>query len=264
MGKLAIIILSSDTIEILENLYTSIVQHVKCDFNIYLGYNSLKSRDIVEKLSIDNFGDRIKIVYYDYYNFAKINNDIVNNHLLDEDKILFCNNDIVLRDNIVDNISVILDKNDKIGTVGCRLVYDNETIQHDGQYVLVDTNNRFLGVSHLNLHQPNIDNISTYREVAGNTFALCGTTRKNFDLIGGLNEKYIKCFEDVEFNLALQQKGLMNVICPSKYWAWHKESFSRKLENASYVEHSDIIKIANFINNNFNNLNNKIFYKKRQ
>lgn len=262
MKRIAIITLSSDTFSVLIKLLDSIVEFVSCDYKFYLGYNSPNNHDEVLRVVHDRLGDKAKVIFYDHYNFSKLNNDIVRNHLEGEEKILFCNNDIVFRDRVVDNISYVLENNDNIGTVGCRLVYENGLIQHDGQYVLIDkTTGLFRGVSHLKLNESNIDNEKDYRLVSGNTFALCGTTRNNFDLVGGLNEEYLKCFEDVEFNLELYKKGLDNIICPSKYWAYHLESYSRKKEKGPYVEPEDVWMISDYTNKNFNDTNNQIFIK---
>ena len=48
-----------------------------------------------------NLHNNISLIEYDYYNFAKINNDVVKNHVTNEyEFLLFCNNDIMLLNNI--------------------------------------------------------------------------------------------------------------------------------------------------------------------
>ena len=46
--------------------------------------------------------NNITLIEYDYYNFAKINNDVVKNHVTnDYEFLLFCNNDIKLLNNVM-------------------------------------------------------------------------------------------------------------------------------------------------------------------
>mgnify|MGYP000085323662 CR=1 FL=1 len=43
----------------------------------------------------------VNLIEYDYYNFAKINNDVVKHHITNEyEYLLFCNNDIKLLNNV--------------------------------------------------------------------------------------------------------------------------------------------------------------------
>ena len=121
--------------------------------------------------------------------WAKINNDVVFNHITkDHDAILFCNNDITIVNNsTIDRMYEVYLKNKKIiGTVGCRLLYPNNTIQHDGQtFVLpIDLHNpdrpknideNIIAFTHRLLHKSHNDNPRpSPRIVAGNTFALYG------------------------------------------------------------------------------------------
>ncbi len=94
----------------------------------------------------------IKLIEYDYYNFAKINNDVVKNHIGDHyEFLLFCNNDIKLLNNVIYGMMKVFKDNVKTGTVGCRLHYGNNTIQHGGIFGLLNKNKIF-GVSHINLN----------------------------------------------------------------------------------------------------------------
>lgn len=58
--------------------------------------------------------DKVKLVRYDYYNFAKINNDVVKNHVsADTELLLFCNDDIYLLNDALSRVVEIYNKNKK-------------------------------------------------------------------------------------------------------------------------------------------------------
>jgi GT2 family glycosyltransferase len=80
--------------------------------------------------------------------------------------------------------------------------------------------------------------------------------RKNvFNKIGGYNENYTTCFEDVELNLSIRLNGLKNYYDGSLV-AYHYESQTRgKNNDNSHGEYSDYTKILiPFIEDNHNKL----------
>ena len=122
------------------------------------------------------------------------------------------------------------------GTVGVRLMFKNNLVQHCG-FKLVK------GLpSHLLYKQPcpkKYDGkvVATF----GNTGAFMLTSKELWDKIGGLNEKYERCFEDVEYNFSCLSNGKRNkthcgAVC------WHYESATRK--NAPLM--SDVKKLLGF------------------
>ena len=90
---------------------------------------------------------------YDYYNFAKINNDVVKNHVSeDTELLLFSNNDIKVLNNAISQMVEVYLKNKKgIGTIGARLHFEDNTIQHGGIVTFLGQNNNgkySVGLSH--------------------------------------------------------------------------------------------------------------------
>ena len=59
--------------------------------------------------------------------------------------------------------------------------------------------------------------------VIGNTGAFLMMRKADFLKVGGFNEKYVHCLEDVELNLNILKLGKNNV-CDASTWAWHAES----------------------------------------
>lgn len=258
--KLAIIILSGDTPEILFKCLESIKQNIRAEYRIYIGYNG-KSAVIEHDLRtflVNNFEPAFfKLIKYDFYNFSILNNDIIRNHLDSEiDYLLFCNNDVILSNTCVDEMIHLMETSPvPLGTIGCRLLYEDGTIQHDGQVIFVRSDGSFKGLTHLNLRAlPEQKDYPSARAVIGNTFALCLCKLTTFHAVGGLNEGYKVCLEDVEFNLRCLQEGYQNVTLPSRFWAHHLESYSRKQSpEKGGVTVADYSKLTNFFHNRFTN-----------
>jgi len=78
----------------------------------------------------------------------------------------------------------------------------------------------------------------------GNTFAFCMTERDTYNKVGGLNEEYIQCFEDVEYNVnCTLNKKKHKFIGPVS--CYHHESLTRKktFNRGSEVEDSARLKV---------------------
>jgi GT2 family glycosyltransferase len=167
----------------------------------------------------------IVLIEYDYYNFAQINNDVVWNHVGDEiDVLLFCNNDIELINNAVTRMVEVINKKG-VGTVGARLHYGDGSIQHSGIIAFVGQDRRIM-LSHKGLKSYyNYHNRNT--EVFGNTAAFMMIKKDMFNRIGGFNQGYTECFEDVELNVDCLSRGLKNIFV-SDAVCYHYESQTRK------------------------------------
>ena len=142
--KLSIIIPTKGNLPLLFNCIDSIFEKSRYDnFTVYIadtGSSEIEIEQIKTKY-INN--ERVKLKLYDYYNFSKINNDMVNNVIDDDTElILFCNNDIqLINDAITKMVNVYQTKNN-CGTVGCRLHFKNGLIQHGG-IIIENLNNEF-------------------------------------------------------------------------------------------------------------------------
>jgi GT2 family glycosyltransferase len=146
----------------------------------------------------------------------------------------------------------------RVGTVGCRLHYEDGTIQHNGMllYIVNKTNN--LGISHLDKN-----NYYNYKlginEVIGNTGGLMMIQKNLFNTIGMFNENYTYCFEDAHLNTLLSIKGFINYT-NSNYTAFHFESKSRDLNNEKKLSMNELNKLyIPIVIKNFEKLKYKIF-----
>jgi GT2 family glycosyltransferase len=182
------------------------------------------------------------LIEYDYYNFAKINNDVVKNYVGNEyEYLLFCNNDIVILNNVIYEMIKTFKSNPTCGTVGARLLYPDNTIQHDGMFIYLKQSDKSVITTHKNKH--NYYNFSLgVNQTIGNTAALMMVLKNVFIKSGMFNENYRHCFEDVELNIKLKSSGMKNLI-NSNCVAYHLESPTRdikKYENEMIEDYNKI------------------------
>jgi len=254
-GKVAIIIPHKDNFSLLKKCILSYFDN--CDETIFDIFVADTGSSKLEKKAIKNFifnYSNIKLIEYDYYNFAKINNDVVKNHLFNEHTyILFSNNDIELLNDVIYGMLKIHKTIPAVGTVGCRLHFKNKLIQHDGVIIVSDKENKIqMHHSGINSHY-NFQN--QIKKVPITTGALMMVYRKVFEKLNYFNESYTECFEDVEFNLKCLINGYTNYL-DGNLVSYHYESQTR---NLNYDKNERVIEdykktLSPFISNNFNKL----------
>jgi GT2 family glycosyltransferase len=259
IGKVAIIIPTKGKVEMLFQCIESFYDYCNPElFHIFIadtGSTDDEKDDIRTHITLHN---NISLIEYDYYNFAKINNDMVNNHVTkDYEFLLFCNNDIKLLNNVVYGMLKIMKENPRSGTVGCRLHFGDNTIQHGGVFAGVNKTGQFV-LTHNNL-KSYYNFPTSFKKVFGNTGALMMIRKKVFEKCGGFNEKYTTCFEDVELNAQCHLLGFENYFDGSLV-SYHLESQSRgKDEDNTKGESIDYREtLLPFISQNFNRLREHI------
>ena len=230
IGKVAVIIPTKGNIDMLTDCVNSFYTHCNSElFHIFIADtgSTNEEKDILKDY-IKQYHN-ITLIEYDYYNFAKINNDVVKNHVNEEyEFLLFCNNDIKLLNNVVYGMLNIFKTTPKVGTVGCRLHFEDNTIQHDGILCAMNQQKHLL-ISHHSLSSYySFSNIN--RKVIGSTAALLMIKKDVFIKCDYFNENYTSCFEDVELNLKCLMIKLDN-YCNSNLVAYHYESKTRNNDN---------------------------------
>jgi len=244
MGKVAVIIPTKGNLGLLFSCINSFYEH--CDeniFQIFIADTGSTNEEIEEIKNFVNKKNNITLIQYNYYNFAKINNDVVKNHVNNEfEFLLFTNNDIKLLNDVIYEMLKIMKLGNHVGTVGARLHYENNTIQHDGIFLTLRERTKEFSISHQGLTSYyNFKN--GVKEVIGSTAALLMIRKNVFEKIGQFNENYTECFEDVELNLYCCVKGYKNYYVGNAV-AYHYESQTRN-ENAEKQKR---------MSNDFNNL----------
>lgn len=229
IGKVAVIIPTKGNIDMLFNCINSLITH--CNSNLFEIFIADTGSSVEEKTQIKNFIVEntekviINLIEYDYYNFAKINNDVVKNYIgNDFEFLLFCNNDIVVLNNVIYGMLKTFKDNINVGTVGARLHYGDNTIQHNG-IIAIANQDRSIRITHDGLYSYYNYNTSI-KEVFGNTAALLMIKKLVFEKCGFFNENYYSCFEDVELNIKCVSLGYKNYF-NGELVAYHLESQTR-------------------------------------
>jgi GT2 family glycosyltransferase len=259
IGKVAVIIPTKGKVDILYDCVKSFYEH--CNPNLFTIFIADTGSNNEEKLwikeNILNLGD-IKFIEYDYYNFAKINNDVVKNHIDDSyEFLLFCNNDIKILNNIIYGMLNIFKNNKNAGTVGCRLHYKNNTVQHDSFILALHQKNKNFIVTHKNRGNYYNYNIGI-NETIGNTAALSMIRKNVFIKNNMFNESYSECFVDVVLNILIKSKGFINYT-DSGLVSYHLESETRGV-NQNKINLDYIDNLHNFLIKIFDKIKKDIFY----
>jgi GT2 family glycosyltransferase len=260
LGKVAIIIPTKGKIEMLMNCINSFYEHCNSKlFDVFIADTGSTDEEKEQLKSEINNHTNIKLIEYDYYNFAKINNDVVKNHVSDDyEFLLFCNNDIKILNNVITGMLGVFNDYRGVGTVGCRLHFGDNTVQHDGVLIAFKQADKSIQVGHYNLRNYYNFNINT-RSVFGNTGGLLMIRNVLFNKLGMFNESYISCFEDVDLNIENINNGYINYT-NSNCVAYHYESSTRNedpknLEKLKYDYHNNLLpSIKNNIDKIKNNL----------
>ena len=238
---LSIIIPTKDKVSLLKNCIHSI-QSLKCGVNyeVLIVDNNSKNKDTMKyfKYLKNNFHHTIKVYKYNRsFNYSKINNYAFS--FAKGDVILFLNNDVEF---ISSNWGYELSSNalrPRIGCVGSKLLYPNNTIQHAGVVLGIHGT---AGHSHKYFRENDHgyqNRISLCHEVSAVTGACMAISRENFKNIGMFDEKLFKVnFNDVDLCLKSMELGYRNLYMPDVV-AIHHESATRSITNGYQSLSSD-------------------------
>ena len=144
--------------------------------------------------------------------------------------LLLLNNDTeVITPEWVERLVGIAARED-VGTVGCRLFYPDDTIQHAGVVV------SGMGAGHLFLNYPRDNHgyfnlIDCQRDLSAVTAACMMVRRDVFEAAGGFDEQLAVAYNDVDFCLRLRERDLLVVYTP-EVELYHYESVSRGVEDS--------------------------------
>jgi len=247
--KVAVVIPTKNNLRYIRNNMFSWQDTVKYENYEIIIADTGSSEDVIK--AYDEFlDDKVRLVRYDYYNFGKINNDVVRNHVsADTELILFCNDDIVLLNDALSRCVEIYNQNrDSVGTIGIRLHYGDASIQHNGITIAMD--GEAVRLSHRDIRKTEKYQTGVNYNSQGNTGGFMLIRKDVFDAYGGFSEDYIECLEDVELNLKCKHQGLKNITI-SDAVAFHFESVSRnKIAGGEQRFMVDYERLGLFIKNN--------------
>lgn len=161
------------------------------------------------------------------FNYSYINNEAAK--LAKGDYILLLNNDVEVITPRWLEIMLGYAEQKHIGTVGVKLIFPDETIQHAG---IIMGKGGLAG--HAHYAQPRnyigyMYELSIPYNCSACTAACLLFARSKFEEVGGLEEKLKVAFNDVDFNLKVLDKGYYNIFLPNVE-LYHYESKSRGLD----------------------------------
>jgi GT2 family glycosyltransferase len=248
--KVSVIIPTKNNLKYIENNLYSWRNIVKYNNYEIIIADTGSDQDVINAYK-PFLGDKVKLVRYDYYNFAKINNDVVRNYVSDETElVLFCNDDIYLLNDALSRMVQIYNENkENVGTIGIRLHYGDGSVQHNGIMIVRDPEGN-IRLGHKDFKRTSGYDMGVNMNSKGNTGGFMLIKKDLFNELGGFNENYIECLEDVELNLKCRHQGLKNITV-SDAVAFHYVSVSRnKIAGGSERLAVDFERLNVFIKDN--------------
>ena len=230
--KVSIIIPNKDHASDLKRCFESIVNRSSYDnYEILVVENGSSEKETEELYATIEKAPFARILKYEPkedegFNFSKLIN--FGAKAAEGEMLLLLNNDTeVITRNWIENLLMYAQRED-VGAVGCKLYYDDNTIQHAG-IVLGLGAHRTAGHTHYKLHRENLGYMGRLcyaQDVTAVTGACLMVKKSDFDKAGGFDEGFAVALNDVDFCLKLRHMGLLNVFTPFSE-LFHYESRSR-------------------------------------
>ena len=131
--------------------------------------------------------------------------------------LVFLNTDLEFKPGWLEALVTTADEDEKIGAVGCKLVYPDGTIQHGGVFLREDQLDRIpLIASHDHVGKPSNDSEANKRaDLLAVTAAAILIRGRAFAEVGGFDEAYFNGYEDVDLCLKLGRAGWRTVYEPA-------------------------------------------------
>ena len=232
-GRVSILIPTCDHIRDLETCVESIYARTTYpDFEILLIENNSKEEQTFrsyERMRKEH-PDTLKVLTWQGkgFNYSALNN--FGARYATGEYLLLLNNDTeVITPGWLEEM-VMYAQQRRVGCVGAKLLYPDDTIQHAGVGFGIG------GVAdHLHKHFPATSDgymgrLNYVQDVYGDTAACLLIRKEIYDEVHGLDESYAVAFNDVDFCVRVREAGYTNVFTPFAQ-LYHYESKSRGMED---------------------------------
>ena len=232
-GRVSILIPTCDHIRDLETCVESIYARTTYpDFEILLIENNSKEEQTFrsyERMRKEH-PDTLKVLTWQGkgFNYSALNN--FGARYATGEYLLLLNNDTeVITPGWLEEM-VMYAQQKRVGCVGAKLLYPDETIQHAGVGFGIG------GVAgHLHKYFPATSDgymgrLNYVQDVYGDTAACLLIRKEIYDEVHGLDESYAVAFNDVDFCVRVREAGYTNVFTPFAQ-LYHYESKSRGMED---------------------------------
>ena len=232
-GRVSILIPTCDHIRDLELCVDSIYARTTYpDFELILIENNSKQPETFrayERMQKEH-PDNLKVVTWQGkgFNYSALNN--FGEEYATGEYLLLLNNDTeVITPNWLEEM-VMYAQQKRVGCVGAKLLYPDDTIQHAGVGFGIG------GVAgHLHKYLPAASDgymgrLNYVQDVYGDTAACLLIRKEIYDEVNGLDESFAVAFNDVDFCVRVREAGYTNVFTPFAQ-LYHYESKSRGTED---------------------------------
>ena len=232
-GRVSILIPTCDHIRDLETCVESIYARTTYpDFEILLIENNSKEEETFrsyERMQKEH-PDTLKVLTWQGkgFNYSALNN--FGARYATGEYLLLLNNDTeVITPGWLEEM-VMYAQQKRVGCVGAKLLYPDDTIQHAGVGFGIG------GVAgHLHKYFPATSDgymgrLNYVQDVYGDTAACLLIRKEIYDEVHGLDESYAVAFNDVDFCVRVREAGYTNVFTPFAQ-LYHYESKSRGMED---------------------------------
>lgn len=232
--KVSILIPSYDHIEDLDKCIRSIYRRTTYrNFEIVVIENNSKKRSTFryyERLQREH-PDSLHVVVWQGsggFNFSALNN--FGAQFATGEYLLLLNNDTeVITPHWLEEM-VMYAQQKRIGCVGAKLLYPDDTVQHAGVGLGIGGVAGHLHKGYDAADHGYMGRLGYVQDVSAVTAACLLLRREVFDEVGGLDESYAVAFNDVDFCVRVWKAGYQNVFTPFAQ-LYHYESKSRGLED---------------------------------
>lgn len=227
----SVIILNKDHREDLEKCVTSIVEKTTYDhYEILIIENNSKEEETFQCYEeLKNRYDAVRVLTWTgSFNYAAINN--YGAEYARGEYLILLNNDIeVISPGWMEEMLGCCQRSD-VGIVGAKLFYPDDTIQHAGVvigmggiagHILCKADGKEYGYN---------ARLVTMQDISAVTAACLMISRKDYQAVGGFDERYTVAFNDIDLCLKVRKAGLLVVFNPYAT-LYHYESKSRGLED---------------------------------
>ena len=257
----SIIILNRNGRENLEILFKDFAEKTNySNFEVILVDNASDDDSVEYVKSLDVDYPLIIMENEENLSFSKANNDAAK--ASNGEYVLLLNNDIEPTYGWLNEMMGIMLKNENVGSVGAKLLYPyfkedkahkrSFKIQHGGD-IFAFGDNLIRPHNQYKFFNPFDEHVSHTRKAISVTGAVLLVKKSLYLDIGGLDEDYFYCFEDVDFSLKLHKSNYDIYYCSSAL-LFHYESYTRK-DNSENVARNRKVLFSKW----YNYLNRHIF-----
>jgi len=132
------------------------------------------------------------------------------------DYLLFLNNDTVAIPGWLDELYQAVNGSQDVGAAGAKLLYPDESIQHAGVAFHCFFQSAIASPYHIfrtfPRQHPAVNKVREFQAVTG---ACLMTPKALFEDLGGFDERFVNCYEDIDYCLNLRSRGYRVLYIPT-------------------------------------------------